>query len=248
MSETTEAITPETSGEAVEKTIEPSASEPKTSTEAERSEAGTSAQPVEEEPKREKSERAQERIQQFARRAKNAEERAEYWEKLYQNVQTPPQPPVKPESPQGSEGESEFVTADDVATKTAQAVQGSIRAERAQEERQRAAEALKQDALETIAAYPELEEDDELGAMVFDFAKSNGISLKAAAARVKERLRTQSEQAEKRVVADQITRSGVSSPQGQGVSSGEPTRPDLNSMDESQKAANWSEIIASYRK
>lgn len=226
--EDTEVVAQEAQVES--ETTSPSTSETQTTPEVENSEVATSAQPTEEV----KQPRANQRIQELSKRAKEAEERAEYWSNLAQQPQ-----PVAPQQP---EDDSELTTVDQVAD----AVMRKQNEQKQKENYVVATQQVQRDAIETLAAHPELESDDELANLVVLTAQSQGITLKAAAEKIKSRLKTEQKKAEQKVVAEQASRTGVTSPRGEKVSTGEPTKPNLSTMTEMDKEANWGQILENY--
>jgi len=227
-----ESVMEETPAVESETTEAPQGQE-QTTSEVEMSEATTSeseALPTEE--AKEETPRSEKRIQQLAREKNEAKEEAEYWKNLAG------QAPPMPETP-----EDGYVTAEQVAD-TVLAKQEGIRI---QEQKKQAQKALENDIVETLKAHPNLETDDDLAKAVYANAQTQGISLKASAEWFEKLITKEKETAVKKEVAARQIRSGVSSPQGSSVSKGESGRPNINSMTEDEKAANWNDILASYQ-
>jgi hypothetical protein len=209
-----------------------------TTSETEMSEVATSEKYREEQPAEEaKTEsRAANRIKQLNRKAKEAEERAEYWENLARQA---------PEIPQ-VESEDGTFTADQVAD----VILAKQSAQEVEKQRDAARKALVSDIRESVEKYPELQSDDDLAQMVYGYAVQKRISLQSAADQVISRIKAQEAKAAKiaqqKTTASQAIRTGVSSPQGGTISDGQLPPPDVSSMSEEEKAANWSKIVASY--
>lgn len=182
--------------------------------------------------------RSQARIRELNRKAKEAEQRAEYWENL--TKQAPNIPNI--------ESEDGVFTADQVAD----IIVAKQDARKIEENRGKAQLALQQDIQDSIQSYPELEQDDDLAQIVYGYAVQKKISLKSAADQVISRMKQQEKKAakvaEQKTVASQSMRAGVSSPQGGSVSNGQLPPPDVSNMSDSEKAANWDKILASYIK
>lgn len=191
--------------------------------EVEQPEADTSVQPTEE-PKS----RSKERIQQLTAKAKELETEVDYWKNLNK----------QPEIVQAEE--SDEVTVDQIAT----AVLNKQAEQQAKRDRDDAATKMKADVAETIKVYPELDSDDDLAAIVVSVAEKRGISIRKAADTVMDLISKEKETAEKKVIASQASRAGVSSPAGSPVNTGAEPSFDLSSMSEEEKAANWDKVIA----
>ena len=213
-----------------------SAPEPEqVSTPAETPEADTLDQPVEEVPEEssepETKSRSQERIKQLTREKNEARAEADYWKSINK------QPEVLPvdESDDG-------VTLDQISN----SVINKLSEREAQKEREQAAAQMRQDVAETVQAYPELDADDDLAAIVVAMAERRGISIRTAADRVMGVLSKEKENAEKRTLATQASRVGVSSPPTSPVGNGDPEPLDVSRMSESEKEANWERILAAH--
>jgi len=209
-----------------------------TASETEGSEVATSEQPAEEEKTDDNPSRSQSRIRELSKKAKEAEERAEYWESLARQA---------PEIP-NVESEDGTYTVDQVAD-VLMAKQDAREIERKKDD---ARKALRQDIETSVEKYPELQTDDDLAQMVYGYAVQKKISLTSAADQIISRMKAQEAKAAKvaeaKTVASQSIRSGVSSPQGGSVSDGAMPPPDVSSMSEEEKAANWNKIISSFNK
>ena len=219
-----ESVTEET--QAVETTTDDSQVEEQTTPESEISEETTS----ESEESPEEGGRANKRIQQLVKEKKEAEERAAYWENL--NKQTEELP---------TEGDGE-ITVEQIAN----AVINKQNAVHTQKQRDEATKEMKADADAAIKKYPILETDQDAADAVVMMARAKQISITAAADKYMSLVKKEQEMAEKKVIATQAQRVGVSSPQGGVISKGEAKKPNLSSMSEAEKAANWNEIISSY--
>lgn len=196
--------------------------------EVEMPEAATSEQPTEEaSPKS----RSQERIHQLTKEKEEARQEAEYWKNLNK------QPEALP-----IEESDEGFTLDQIASSVINK-QREIEAEKLRED---AKQRLQADVAETAALYPELDADEDLAAIVISTAQTRGISIKAAAEKVMGLVSEKKQEAEKRTLAAQAQRAGVTSPQGAPVSNGSPAPVDVSSMTEEEKAANWNSIVAAY--
>lgn len=213
---------------AVEETIESTNDEQETSTDVEMSEAGTEAQPTD----GERQSRSQSRIQELNKKRKEAQEEAEYWRSLAQK-----QPDLAPVEP-----ENGVYTAEQIADIILQKQESK----RIEESKKTAAKSLQDDIQKTLEAHPDLAEDDDLAEIVFNFAAQKGISLVAAADRIKSKLSSERAKVEKRAIATQASKASVSSPQGSKVSNGEAPKPDVSNMTEDEKRANWNTILNNY--
>jgi len=202
--------------------------EPEVETETETSEADTSDQPAEESNK---GTRSQERIRQLVRGAKEAKEEAEYWKKLAQ----------EPKMMDIGDVDEGGYTLDQISA----SVVNTLNQQKTIEEKNKAAEAMKQDIEATIEAYPDLDQDDDLSAIVMSVAEKRGISIKSAADRVMSMVREKEAITEKKVKAEQAIKSGVSAPRGESVANNAPAI-DISQMSEEEKRANWSKIISNY--
>lgn len=220
-SETTEPSTSEPAEESQDESVE-------TTTTDETAPADVSDQPEEVE----KTPRAEKRIQELARKNKELADKAAYWEKL--NAKPPE------DSPTDETDEDGAVTVDGIAD----AVIRKQKAEQIEIDKVKAREDLQRDALETVDAYPVLAEDDELAEMVTSYAEKSGLSLKASAARIFDRIDKASKKAEIKDNASKATRVGAASPSAVKVSTGQAAPLDVSKMSEAEKRANWDQILA----
>lgn len=224
VSEETPAVEPETTA--------PSTSEDETTTETpEEAPADVSDQPEEDV---EKTPRAQKRIQELTHKLKQAEEKASYWDEL--NAQAP--------EAVAEENEDGVVTVESIA----KAVKNELKADQIESRKGEAAKARQLDAYETLQAHPVLQDDEELAEMVVAFAKEKKITFRAAADRIVSRTNNVAKKAEAKAVADRALKVGASSPAGGRVSSGQMSAPDVTTMSEDDKAANWNQILAGFGK
>jgi hypothetical protein len=205
-----------------------------TPSEVEEAPAAVSEQPTEEKVETEKAPRAESRIHELAKRAKEAESEVAYWKQLAAQAQ--PQEPVVTED--GTYSAEQIA---DVILQKQQALD-------VEKQRQEAAKSMRKDIAETLQSHPDLDQDDELAEIVYNFAAAKGISLKSAADRIKARISNEKAKAEKKVIAEKALKGNVSSPQGSSVASGEAPKPDISKMSEDEKAANWGQILSSYQK
>lgn len=207
-----------------EETSAPSASETESAPEAETSEAATSEQPAEEETVSEDQPkgRAQERITKLASKAREAEERANYWEDLAKGNQ-----PSEP----SEEGE---VTVDEIVNKLDERLS-----------KKEAHKTMVQDAYAAIDRYPELDTDDDLAADVLALARGRGISMVAAADRVIGRRNDQIQATDQaKSNAETAHKASAAAPTSKKVATGEAPPIDLSTMSEEEKAANWGTIVS----
>ncbi len=209
-----------------------------TASETEEAPAVVSEQPVEEE----KPSRAQSRIKELAHKVKETKEEVDYWKNLAQpNPQ--PTPQATDQMPQDGEYQEDggYLTADQIADATYQRIQADKLAEKQEE----AKIALQKDIKKVIKTHPDLEKDDDLAELVFNYAVTKGISLSSAADVIKGKIEAEAIKREQKLLAERGLKSGVASPQGKSVSSGEKAPVNLANMSEEEKRANWNEIINS---
>lgn len=200
-------------------------------------EADTSDQPTDvsedapaeqvEEPKS----RSQERIHQLTGKVNDLQEQVDYWKSINK------QPEVLP-----IEENEDGVTVDQISA----SVINKLAERDAERERTSAAKAMQADVAQTIQVYPELDSDDDLAAIVVSMAEKRGISIRSAADKVMGLISKEKETAEKRVMASQAQRVGVSSPQGVSVGNGAPSKMDVSSMSEQDKESNWDAYLAAH--
>ena len=206
--------------ESVEETIETPQVESETSeetpSEVEQSPADVSDQPTEEKEEPEKKPRAETRIHELAKRAKEAESEVAYWKQLA--AQAVPSQPIVTEDGTYS------------AEQIADVILQKQNAQKIEEQKLEATKSMQKDIAETLQSHPDLDQDDELAEIVYNFALSKGISLKSAADKIKARISTEKVKAEKKVIAEKALKGNVSSPQGSSVSTGETPPPDVNNM------------------
>jgi len=216
-----------TSQEApAEITAPESAPETETTTETETAPADVSDQPEEV-----GKPRAEKRINELSKRLKAETQRADYWETI--NAQ--PVPPT--EQPEG-----DYVTAEQIADQVIYKQQ--VREQKRQKDE--ANKELQRDINETLVKHPDLESNDRLSRAVFAYAQANNMRISDAADELKTQVKTEAEKVRKELLATQSSRVGVTTPQGGRVSSGE-EKIDINSLSESEKAANWGKILESYQ-
>lgn len=211
--------TPSTGEEQTESTPEP---------QDETTEVATSEQPAEE---TEAVSRSQERIRELVRGKKEAQEEAEYWKRLAE----------EPQKLEVGEPDESGYTLDQIS---ASVVNKLNEAQTAQQKKE-AALSLKKDIETTIKTYPELDKDDDLAAIVMSVAEKRGISVRAAADRVMTMVREKESQTQKKVLADQASKVGVSAPRGESVANNAPGL-NLNQLSEDEKRSNWDKIISNY--
>ena len=219
---------------SAEQTATPSESEEQTTPNVEEAPAGVSDQPTDEVKEEKKPPRSEQRIHELSKRLKEAEQRANYWEKL--NA-----PPVAPLPAETAEGE--FLTADQIADSV-------VKKQQTQEwERQNkeANKEMERDILDTLKKYPDLETNDKLGSAIFAYAQANKMRILDAADEVKTQIKADEERVKKELLASRSGRVGVTTPQSGKVSTGE-EKININSLSDEEKAANWSKILESYQK
>lgn len=211
--------TPSTGEEQTESTPEP---------QDETTEVATSEQPAEE---TEAVSRSQERIRELVKGKKEAQEEAEYWRSLAQ----------EPQKIEVGEPDESGYTLEQIS---ASVVNKLNEAQTAQQKKE-AAQALKKDIENTIKAYPELDKDDDLAAIVMSVAEKRGISVRAAADRVMTMVQEKESVREKKVLANQASKVGVSAPRGESVANNAPSL-NIAQLSEEEKRANWDKIISNY--
>jgi hypothetical protein len=215
-------------------TTPPSTSEIETPSESvETSEVATSEQPAEEKPNR-----SQQRIQELSKKAKEADERATYWETLAKQGEPQPEP--------AATGDDEEFGVDQLADAVVQRLERGSHEEKAQ----KAQKELTEDLITVLQKYPELDSDDELAELIVARAQAKGIRLSAAADQVMGKIAEKAKLTEKKVLADEAARSGNPSGNGTKVSTSEPVKKnvDLMKMTKDEEKDNWSQILESYQK
>lgn len=227
MEDVTEDSQEETQAVETETTDDPQVEE-QTTQETESTEATTDDENHEELPV--EGGRASKRIQQLIKEKKEAEEKAAYWENLNKKAE---------ELPTESDGE---VTVDQIANAVINK-QNAIQTQKQQEE---ATKQLEADAETAIKKYPILDTDQDVADAVIMMARAKRISITAAADKYMALVKKEQEIAEKKVLADQSQKVGVSSPRGGVISSGEAKKPDISKMDKEELRANWEDILSSY--
>jgi len=213
----------------VEETTTPSASEIETSSETETAPADVSDQPVEEA----KKPRAEQRIHELSKRLKDAEQKADYWEKF-----NAPELVAPMDEPQG-----EFLTADQIADSVLRKQQ----IQQYEKDKSDANKEMQRDILVTLQKHPDLEGNDKLSRTVFSYAQANNMRISDAADEVKTQIKANEDKVKKELLASQSGRLGVTTPSGGKVSIGE-EEIDINSLSDKEKAANWNKILQSYQK
>ncbi len=211
--------TPSTSEEQTESTPEP---------QVETTEVATSEQPAEE---TEAVSRSQERIRELVRGKKEAQEEAEYWKNLA----------IEPQMLEVGDPDESGYTLEQIS---ASVVNKLNEAQTAQQKKE-AAQALKKDIEATIKTYPELDKDDDLAAIVMSVAEKRGISVRSAADRVMAMVKDRESVREKKVLAGQASKVGVSAPRGESVANNAPSL-NISQLSEDEKRANWDKIINNY--
>lgn len=194
------------------------------------SEADTSVQPEGEVQPEQKSTRAQKRIEELSRRAKEAEEKAQYWERM--NAKTP-EVFMEPD-------ENGFVSPEQIAELTA----SKLEAREIEKGRKSAQQEMEQDMLSTYDAYPELNDDQELADLVVAQALNKGITLKASADRIMKRFQATQKETQARTMATAASKNAVLTPSAGRVGSGEAPAIDWRNMSDDERRANWGKIVS----
>lgn len=208
-----------------EETPTPSAGETESVVESGSSEADTLDQPTDTTTGAEdapKPSRAQERIRELNREAN-------YWKDLALAGNAPSE-----DKPAATE-ESDGVGLDDIANAVVTKLEQKARLTKADQ----AQKAMYEDALTATAEFPELDSDERLAKRVIAIAQADGISIVEAA-----RDYLGSTKKVSRSTAETAARANVAAPSARKVSTGEAATVDLNSLSESDKAANWDKIIS----
>jgi hypothetical protein len=194
------------------------------------SEAGTSDQPEVEVQPEPKPTRAQKRIEELTKRAKEAEEKAQYWEALN----------AKPQEYALEPDEDGNVTPEQVANLTV----AKMEAKELERQRKGAEQAMQQDMLSTYEAYPELNDDQELADLVVAQALNKGITLKASADRIMKRFASTQKETQARTLATAASKNAVLTPSAGRVGSGEAAPVDWKNMSDDERRANWGKIVS----
>jgi len=213
----------------VEETTPESAPETETPSETETAPADVSDQPVEEV----KKPRAEQRIHELSKRLKDAEQKADYWEKF-----NAPEPVTPMDEPQG-----EYLTADQIADSVLRKQQ----IQQYEKDKSEANKEMQKDILVTLEKHPDLEGNDKLSRTVFSYAQANNMRISDAADEIKAQIEVNENKVKKELLASRSGRLGVTTPSGGKVSTGE-EKIDISSLSDEEKAANWNKILDSYSK